>query len=198
MYGRAAQELADLESMKVDSDVEGWKKYWEQIKQLVYPALAEKASERTQQKNLSFAKSHQMVDSPFPADSMVMIKREDRTSKWDPYYTGPYFIVRRNRGGAYILKDRNGKQLTRAYSPNQLKLISSEMTDDDQRLSWEIEKILDHKQTGDKLEFLVHWKGFDTIEDSWVKQDDMDDVGLIQDYMKGVAKTSSQKTIPPE
>ncbi|RKP15905.1 hypothetical protein ROZALSC1DRAFT_25903 [Rozella allomycis CSF55] len=42
-----------------------------------------------------------------------MIKDDLSSSKSDPYYTGPFNIVRRNKGGAYILLGPDGTLYTR-------------------------------------------------------------------------------------
>jgi hypothetical protein len=37
---------------------------------------------------------------------------------------------------------------------------------------YEVEKILDHRGTKSK-EFLVRWKGYDSEDDSWIKEKDV-------------------------
>ena len=51
--------------------------------------------------------------------------------------------------------------------------------------SYEIERIIDHKKDGkDKYSYLVRWKGYDSSNDSWVKQEDFNSTKIIKDYWK--------------
>ena len=52
-----------------------------------------------------------------------MMLDKTRESKWDPVYEGPFVVVRKNRGGAYVLRDRLGETLKRTVPADQLKLI---------------------------------------------------------------------------
>lgn len=52
-----------------------------------------------------------------------MMMDSTRGSKWDPVYEGPFQIVRRNRDGAYILKDQVGENLKRSVPADKLKLV---------------------------------------------------------------------------
>ena len=44
----------------------------------------------------------------FPDGAYVMVKDVLKGGKLDPKYEGPFKIVRRNTGGAYILQDNTG------------------------------------------------------------------------------------------
>jgi hypothetical protein len=58
----------------------------------------------------------------------------------EPRYEGPYKAVYRNRGGAYILMDRDGEVLGRNYAPSQLKMVLSDGWNED---SFAVHRILD-------------------------------------------------------
>ncbi|KAL6045443.1 hypothetical protein QOT17_022777 [Balamuthia mandrillaris] len=83
-------------------------------------------------------------------------------SKSLPEYSGPYTVIRRNRGGAYLLQDNTGVTLPDKFSPNQLKLVAPPENSAPDGLppdEYEIDEILTHKGPANKRKYLVHWKG---------------------------------------
>ena len=46
---------------------------------------------------------------------------------------------------------------------------------------WEVEEIRDIREKRRKKEYLVHWKGYPDSDDSWVKEEDIDDE-IVKDY----------------
>ncbi len=60
-------------------------------------------------------------DDAFPPGAIVMMLDVTRESKWKPKYEGTFVVVRKNRGGAYVLRDHLGEILKRAVPPDQLK-----------------------------------------------------------------------------
>lgn len=47
-----------------------------------------------------------------------------------------------------------------------------------------VENIIKHKITKKGQKFLVHWKGYDNSEDSWVTKENMNCSSLLKKYMK--------------
>ncbi len=82
-----------------------------------------------------------------------------RESKWDPVYEGPFTVVRKNRGGAYVLKDKLGK-LKRTVPADHLKLVvrqGEKAAIEDP--TYEIKEIADHRQNKNgKMSYYVIWK----------------------------------------
>ena len=58
----------------------------------------------------------------FPPGSLVMGKDDTRANKTGAPYEGPLLVIRRNNGGAYILKGKDGSEYQRVA--NQMKLIN--------------------------------------------------------------------------
>jgi hypothetical protein len=121
----------------------------------------------------------------FPPGTFVMAKDELRTSKAQPRYLGPFRVVRRNRGGAYILMDAANNPLTRA--PEALKQVSINREFGD---SSTVEGVIDHRGKRHDLEYLVKWLGLDSTRNSWVKARDFDSQGCILAYWKKQAITT--------
>lgn len=51
-------------------------------------------------------------------------------------------------------------------------------------LSYEVEKLLDHKSQRGKQMFLVRWKGYDSSHDSWEKRENLRCDRILQNYLK--------------
>ena len=106
--------------------------------------------------------------------------------KFAPHYEGPYTVVRKNTGGAYILKDGTGTLLTRRYAPSQLKLALDSLTEP----SYEVEKILDARFTSEKegvpahYEYLVKWKDYESEFNTWEPEKNFIERRCIREFWK--------------
>jgi hypothetical protein len=96
----------------------------DQLQDLFYPEVAKKAEATQKQMHDNFAKKHKAKS--IPDGAMVMAVNFTRKYKMEPRYEGPYKVIRRNRGGAYVLMDRDGEVLGRNYAPSQLKMVLSD------------------------------------------------------------------------
>lgn len=88
---------------------------------VVYPAIAERVMAEQAKRADEFNQSHKIIEELQPG-TFVMIKDVLRKSKWTPYYDGPFEIIRRNQGGAYLLKDSLNNQLPFRVPINHMKL----------------------------------------------------------------------------
>ena len=52
-----------------------------------------------------------------------MVKDPTRSTKLQPFYEGPYKVLRRNRGGSYLLLDHDNTLLPRPAAPVHTKLV---------------------------------------------------------------------------
>jgi len=87
-----------------------------------------------------------------------MIIDKECTKKSDPAHEGPYKIIHKNKGGAYILMDLDGTILKCNYIPSELILISN--MDIFQDEVYKIETIINHHSNkNNEIEYLVKWKG---------------------------------------
>ena len=57
------------------------------------------------------------------------------------------------------------------------------------------EAILDHRILRRKQEFLVHWEDYSDIEDSWVKEADID-AEMVKVYLEGLDREMVENTMP--
>lgn len=148
------------------------------ITTVVYPAISER-SKKAQEGMIQRFKTH-AKDVLFPEGSFVMVKDVTRNDKMDPRYEGPFKVIRRNKGGAYILQDNTGALLSRNFPPSALKLISQDPILAGQ--SYEVEAILNHDGEGRHRRYLVKWKGYDHAHNSWEPVGNFDDIAVIDRY----------------
>jgi hypothetical protein len=145
---------------------------------LVYPAVVGKMKKIHAKQHLYYDQLHTIGE--FPVGTVVMVEDPHRSRKEEPKFVGPYTVMRKVRGGAYILMDTNGKFLERNVAPTHLKAIDMDpsMFPTDHL---EIAKIRDVRGEQGSREYLVQWK--DKNEgDKWVHISEFDDLDLVQRF----------------
>jgi len=130
----------------------------------------------------AFAKKHgkRISKNPFPPGSYVMVIDPVRSSKNEPFYIGPFKVLRRNQGGAYQLLDTDNTLFPRNVAPSAMKLTRINPIDDE--ASYVVDKILDHKGSPSSREYLVKWKHFDDSFNAWIPTTNFDDLSVIDKY----------------
>ncbi|RKP15579.1 hypothetical protein ROZALSC1DRAFT_7303, partial [Rozella allomycis CSF55] len=78
---------------------------------VVYPEINELSKTKATLEGGKFLKYNRIIH--FQPGAYVMVKDELRTKKSEPLYTGPFKIIRRNKGGAYELLGPDGTIYTR-------------------------------------------------------------------------------------
>jgi hypothetical protein len=120
--------------------------------------LAIEAKAKSNQRKMIERFNKTMLHSEVPDDSTVMAVDPIKGGSLSPRYEGPFTVVRKNKGGAYILKDGTGSLLGRKYAPSQLKLVYE---DSDSFLAYEVEKILDVRRISEGTwEYFTKWKNY--------------------------------------
>ena len=148
---------------------------------IVFPSVHSKSQEMQAQRSADFNSKHSLINLPIGA--MVMTSNSVKTGKGSARYEGPYKVLRRAMGGSYELTDSQGALLPRKYAPNQIKIVSPADLEDE-RESFIVEKILQHKIESGKKFYLCKWKGYSSASNSWTAEDDFDDLEIIRNYWK--------------
>ena len=112
--------------------------------------------------------------------SYVMARTDVRRSKTDPLNEGPFLVVAQTRGGTFTLQDLEGKFLSCNYAPSQLVPLST--SPQFAQGSYEVERILDHRNVNNMTEYLVHWAGYNSEDDTWELYNNFNDVEVINKY----------------
>jgi transposase InsO family protein len=150
------------------------------LTKIVYPSIADKAEGLQEARAIRFNQNNMI--SEFPIGSYVMTVTSVKEGKGSARYEGPYKVVSRTSKGAYQLLDHDGVLLNRKYSTSQIRPVST--THNEQEPSFEVERIIKHKQEEGIKFYWVKWKGYDSNSNSWVAEKDFDDLEMIRDYWK--------------
>jgi hypothetical protein len=120
----------------------------------------------SQNRRVARVNARQNITPPIAVGKQVMVKDPTRSSKHQPYWFGPFTVVKQNRNGPYVLQDSDLSLFPREIPRDQLKLINSQepiATDD----IYTVEKIVNHRGVGAQQRFLIKWQGFPTSENTW-------------------------------
>ena len=123
------------------------------MNQVVFPAVSTRTKEYASMVCDEFMKRHKIIKEDFPHGSMVMKQVIPRANKATPAWEGPYIVVRRNRGGSYLLRDGTGDLLSGTTPIFQLRLISYE--NKISPYTFEAENIVSHRGPTSDREYLI-------------------------------------------
>ena len=91
-------------------------------------------------------------------------------------------IVRRNNGGAFVLKDVQGTLLARNVPISHLKTIGGQ--EDPANNVFHIEAIVDHRINNNTMQYRVRWHGYSEHEDTWERADAFSSPEPIHKYWR--------------
>jgi transposase InsO family protein len=184
MFGRSLNNFVDFTEITNDQapteSLRAWKARQDDLHKVIYPALAERHKNRQEKMQETFDGRKRTIE--FEPGDYVMVKDPTRASKWDPVYEGPCTVIRKTRGGSYILEDRNGTILSSRFAPSQLKRTAVTEKDETNENIFEAIKIVDHRGTPNNYEFLVAWKH--TPQRTWEPQQNILSNRLLKKYWK--------------
>jgi hypothetical protein len=189
MFGRSFWEDGEPEDTSQGGG-RSWSENWEEIRKILYPAVAERISNFRKRQNQYFNDRHQLRREDLKKGTAVMIKDMNRTTKEAQRFVGPYYIVQRMNDGCYAIEDSDG--LYASTVPLNHMVIADEYrrepTDDgenkDQNDRYEVEQILNHEGSGDTIKYLVKWKYYPNSQNTWESVDHIDDDDLIKTYWR--------------
>ena len=106
-------------------------------------------------------------------------------------------MVRRNHGGAYILRNELGEEMSPARTIDMLKVIGEsnsrkqprnvevQKQQQDQQI-YEVEKIVAHRFRRNRYEYCVKWKGYDKL--TWEPYENFNGKKVIIQYWRNRSK----------
>lgn len=154
---------------------------------VVFPAIEAKSREQLEIEKAKFDNTHRLAE--YAPGSHVMVRIKEKAGQLDAVYEGPYTVVRKNQGNAYVLRDETGVIMPRNYTTAELKLISRdevvELDDEGNEITnYEVEAILNHRGPPNNYEYLVRWKNYSSEWDEWLPVKNFNDSKIIRDYWK--------------
>ena len=159
----------------------------EYMTRVVYPEIELSSNSKLKKEGEKLNRKRNLIHFS-PGCQVMALDDELRSIKSQPRYTGPFTIVRRNRGGAYILKGPDGTEYKR--SPSTLKMYYQPALTEES--TFEVGKILDHKELEDgSISYKVKWKNYSDASNSWVHSKDFQDLTLIRKYHRESSKRKS-------
>ena len=185
MFARNINEMKDYSQEPPSSiDYDDWRAYQEKIISIIYPSIFERTYQHKNKMIESLNKKrHLLLPTSFPNGCVVMIIDQARKDKFQPKYVGPYHVVRRTKGGTYLLKDSTGDMLDRHVPADQMKLISLKPREiDTANKFYEIQSILNHRGSPGSYEYLVKWKDYN--DRTWEPEQNFTDDLVIRNYWK--------------
>jgi transposase InsO family protein len=153
-YDRAQSRLLTMDQLAQRANV---------IQDLVRPN-AQKLFSKRRETRAAAVNAHKIITSPIPVGTQVMVFDPTRSSKHQPYWFGPFVVVRQNRGGTYVLQDTDLSLFPREPPRDQLKVIDGYVPAGDIHT---VEAIIHHRGTPSNRSFLIKWQGYPKSENSW-------------------------------
>ena len=115
-----------------------------------------------------------------------MIKDVVRGTKVDPFWVGPYSVLKVTRAGTYTLLDSTGRLLGRTVPKDQVKFVAGPPDPDVAQAivdrSFVVDKILRHRGIEGAREYLVRWRDYGAEADTWEPEKNFEDRLVIQSY----------------
>ena len=113
--------------------------------------------------------------------TVVYRKNDGMITKLEPRWIGPYKIVDNDSRGNYLLIDQMSVGYEKKIPLEKLKVVNEEQYENVDDIQ-EIKKILNDRTKDNKIQYYVRWKG--KSNDSWVNEDDFNQVDIINNYWK--------------
>lgn len=107
MFGRALRIFNEPVTADAIFDLSKWQENIEQMHRSIYPFISERVSKLNEKQAATFNATHKIVDY-IPEGSIVYVKDDVEKSRWVKQNQGPFKVVRRTRGNAYVLENRTG------------------------------------------------------------------------------------------
>ena len=126
------------------------------MSEVVFPSLRQKVEVYNNKMEKAFNKKKQITE--FAPGDMVYVKNDTAVDKLEESALGPFKVLRRTKGGTYILQDSRGEPLDEGFPPSKLTKVPQDVQglhrmEDDKH--YKVENILDHQIGENGNEYLV-------------------------------------------
>jgi hypothetical protein len=191
MFARKANTFEDFSGTQAsESDVKSLQEKLDSINYIVFPIIRNKAK-LTGISMFNQHSKHKAIISQekFKNGSLVMVKDDTITRKEVPPYEGPMVVVKRNHGGAYILKGKDGTEYQRVA--NQMKLVN-QSPDLDTFFDNSLKEVKKELAKVDNDHYLVQFKG--SKDPQKVHRDNLQADHLLSQFERPPKRLKNGKT----
>lgn len=205
MFARPANPLQDYSSVQDRLlTTEELKQRLHEVVCTVYESMDKAAQQRFTARRKALDERRKVKSKPLPVNTIVMLVDQNKGSKMEPHYVGPYRVCKADRNNAYSLISSDGSLLGRKVPFSQMKVVSfpdagGEAKGEDTEWGFVpdgqflVDKIMDHKGREGRRQFLIRWKGFDASHDTWEPEGNIHDVKCKGDYWARRAQQQDAK-----
>ena len=178
MFARRANQDFTNDGITPPPDTAKLRLRMQHIQDVLFPAVSDKLAASQLKLKRRFNSNYPTATNPFPVGSYVMRLDPTKKSALQTADEGPFKVLKRSQGGAYLLQDQTGALLPRNVPPFQLKIISYHADPSEQ--SFEVHSILNHCGSTQEREYLVKWKH--DHPDAWIHHAKFNDLEIIRKY----------------
>lgn len=167
-----------------------WQDFQAKVRDIIFPSLNERVRQRKEEMIKAVDKKHQILDKEaIKAGSAVSLLNPsillgNPLPKHAEKYQGVYTVVRVDRNGNLLLKDRAGQAMKRHVPPDQVKSLPNQSLDQESKDTYEVERVLKHKGEPGHFEYYVKWKGYGENHNTWEPAQHFHSTECIREYWK--------------
>ena len=190
MFGRRMNMFEDYEEMGDDewgeANVKAWAGSVEQLGQFVWDVIEEKGGEVGE----GFARDGNkrgesaVRRSELKVGDLVLRKiQRPKKGQLDETWEGPFKVMEVDEEvGGYKLREAGDKRVVDGLVPIEHLRLVEEVLDESEEVTYEVEKILDHRGGTHERLYKVKWKGHKTV--TWEPPSNFNLKKCIQDYWR--------------
>jgi hypothetical protein len=195
MLNRQPNEFINYTGTRVEPlTTENWKQHQFEVTSLVFPALEERQLKLTARTKAKFeATRKKLLTADLPAGMEVYI-RAPAYLKGEPRpreaqrNLGPYYIVKRDYNGPYVLRDGTGSlrkvPIDQIIFSRANRHPAVQARIDEIAPIYEVKEIIDSRfnEEDNTMEYQVWWKGYPQEEATWEPIQHINDTSLIREF----------------
>jgi len=178
MFGRESNPFTKQDYDLKPMPTKEWKEHLQMMSSLVHPQVHQRTSAISDKRNKKFNASHRMMKE-LQEGSLVYIKDSKRSNKLDPLYEGPMRIVERHTNGDYRVADMSGNILNTTVPVDHIKPATEPA---DSSPSFEVEKIVSHRDHEGVRQYLIKWRHYPANENSWEPEKNFNGTASVAKY----------------
>lgn len=194
MFGRVPNITSEYmtKGMELDVNSEEWRRHQEQIISLIYPSIELRARQYSQDTidYLNKIRAPLIIDN-LPPGTVVMVRDPEtvnknasqRTLLKAPFLPLRYTVVKRERDGAYLLRDELGAIYPRLVPVNHLKALSTRRGVEEDTGRFIVDDIIDRRREANgEMKYRIRWKGWTHKGDTWETADKIMDKQMLRKF----------------